>query len=105
MNILTYVKKLIHILIVIIFYNCRTNNSKTENIINESCPYEDVTGTCCNLEDLNCEGFCYGIAECVDVDYYLTTPDKSNLLQKTQFGISHHLDTINYTVYLYQWLS
>ncbi|MED5476053.1 MAG: glycoside hydrolase family 30 beta sandwich domain-containing protein [Candidatus Neomarinimicrobiota bacterium] len=98
MNILTYVKKLIHILIVIIFYNCSTNNSKTENIINESCPYEDVTGTCCNLEDLNCEGFCYGIAECVDVDYYLTTPDKSNLLQKTQFGISHHLDTINYTI-------
>ena len=66
--------KIIYFLCIFIFFACDKKKYDDYNPLNPSdCTFEDITGMCCNEEDLDCNDICYGNSaincnnECVSI--------------------------------------
>tara|TARA_S200000501_G_scaffold356058_1_gene378378 strand:- start:7 stop:1524 length:1518 start_codon:yes stop_codon:yes gene_type:complete len=90
--------QILYLIIIILYCACEGNNDVKQPPFIDPCPYEDITGTCCEINEASCLGICFGLNECIGVDFYLTTPDKSNLLSLKTSGISAMTDTKNFTI-------
>ncbi len=53
-----------HLLVLILCSGCVENDDVTQPPPVDSCPYEDITGTCCDLVEADCTGICFGLGEC-----------------------------------------
>ena len=59
-----YIQLISYLLIFIFCCGCTENNDVTQMPTVDPCPYEDITGICCDTEEVDCTGICFGIDEC-----------------------------------------
>jgi len=63
-----------HFLVFILCSGCVENDDVTQPLPVDPCPYEDITGTCCDTDEADCTGICFGLGECKGC----TDPDAMN---------------------------
>ncbi len=61
--IIKYNKIIVIIISLVIIIGCNDKNVINEND-SLSCNYTDITGTCCELNEVDCNSICFGLSEC-----------------------------------------
>ena len=56
--------RLIFNLIFFLFFGCTEKKELNQSNDTNPCQIEDITGTCCDLNEIDCTGICFGIDDC-----------------------------------------